>query len=368
MNLTEQRQLFELILGGDPRARSAAIATIVRTQGSTYRRPGARLLVDADGPIMGNLSGGCLEGEMTIEAERVLDTKTPALLTYDLSGDDEAIWGWGLGCNGTMEVFIEPAASWSDAARVVAPALNEGRAVAVVTMLASSDGDLAASRCVIASDGSVMLSSGEPAWDEQLAAKALHALTDRRHRLMTVDGTRVFVEALVPRDVVVLCGAGHDAIPVASVCADLGFEVVVVDDRKAFLNEDRFPDANVFLSPTSLPELHMRYPDARMHAIVMTHNYLRDVDLLTALSASRWSYVGVLGPHRRLERLMRDLQKKGVEVDEEWAKGLHGPAGLDLGAEGPEEIAIAIAAELLAVRNGRGGGFLRDRSRPIHDA
>lgn len=368
MNLTEQRDILGLILGSEARARSAAIATIVGTEGSTYRRPGARLLVDAGGPIVGNLSGGCLEGEMTIEAERVLNTGSPALLVYDLSAEDEAIWGWGLGCNGTMEVFIEPAASWSEPALIVVQALEEGRAVAIATTLASPDAELVGSHCVIMSDGVVSLSSGNIDWDERLKVPAMDALAASRHELVAVEDARVFIEALVPPDVVVVCGAGHDAIPLARVCSELGFEVVVVDDRRALLEEERFPRADAFLEPGSFPDLHKSYPEARMHAVVMTHNYLRDLEYLEALAALRWSYIGVLGPQRRLQRLLRDLEKKGLQQDDKWAAKLHGPAGLDLGAEGPEEIAVAIAAELLAVRNDRGGGFLRDRAEPIHDA
>lgn len=368
MNLTEQRQILELIVGDEERARSSAMATIVRTEGSTYRRAGARLLVNADGPILGNLSGGCLEGEMTIEAERVLADGLPTLLIYDLSADDEAIWGWGLGCNGTMEVFIEPAATWRGAARSIAAALDEGRSVAIATTITSHSTELVGSHLVMMSDGSIAASTGRSDWDEKLVAPVREALATRRHTLISIEDARIFIEALVVPDVLVIFGAGHDAVPVGRVCSELGFEIVVVDDRDTFLSDERFPNADAFLKPAQVVDLEKRYPDANLHAVVMTHNYLRDLDYLEMLSNQTWTYVGVLGPQRRLQRLLRDLEGKGTAVTEEWRSLLHGPAGLDLGAEGPEEIAVAIAAELLAVRNGRGGGFLRERGSPIHGA
>ncbi|MGH2678735.1 MAG: XdhC family protein, partial [Actinomycetota bacterium] len=179
---------------------------------------------------------------------------------------------------------------------------------------------------------------------------------------------RAFFEVLQPPLRLLVCGAGHDAVPVVRFAASLGWRAVVVDDRPAFLTAERFPEAAGFVH-VERPEDAGRAAgvDRGTHVVVMSHNYLRDRDYLRSFLGTDVAYIGTLGPRARLERLLADLAEEGVRPSQADLAKLHGPAGLDIGSEGPEEIAWAILAEVLAARGGRPAGFLRDRQGPIHD-
>jgi xanthine dehydrogenase accessory factor len=175
------------------------------------------------------------------------------------------------------------------------------------------------------------------------------------------------VEVLEPPPRVLVCGAGHDAISLVRHAASLGWRVTVADDREAFLTRERFPGAADFVHTEPEKVAESASVDRRTHAVVMTHNFLRDLGYLRSLLGTGVAYMGMLGPRDRLDRLLENLAREGVRPSEDDLRKIHGPAGLDLGAEGPEEIAAAIVAEILAVRRGRAAGFLRDRTGPIHD-
>jgi xanthine dehydrogenase accessory factor len=164
-----------------------------------------------------------------------------------------------------------------------------------------------------------------------------------------------------------VCGAGHDALPVVELASGLGWSVVVVDDRRDLLDPARFPGAKdlVRCAPEDAPAAASA--DDRTYALVMSHNYLRDRDYLKAFLLSDVAYIGMLGPRARLERLLADLASEDIRPAPDRLAKVHGPAGLDLGGEGPEEIAVAIVAEIMAVSRGRRAGFLRGRSGSIHD-
>jgi xanthine dehydrogenase accessory factor len=182
-----------------------------------------------------------------------------------------------------------------------------------------------------------------------------------------VPGILAFVEVLDPPLRLVVCGAGHDAIPLVRAASVLGWNVSVVDDRPALLNRDRFPEAKAFVAVEEPAEAAKAAGvDERTFVVVMTHNFLRDKAYIRSLLGSPAAYVGMLGPAARSERLLMELRDEGVEVGDEARGRIHGPAGLDLGGEGPEEIAQAILAEIVAVKRRRAGGFLRDRPGPIH--
>jgi xanthine dehydrogenase accessory factor len=165
-----------------------------------------------------------------------------------------------------------------------------------------------------------------------------------------------------------LCGAGHDAVPTVKAAAVLGWRPIVVDDRAAFLTQERYPEAAGFVHVEE-PEQAAKAAgaDERTYVVVMTHNFLRDKAYLQSFLASPVAYIGMLGPAARTQRLLMDLAAEGVEITEADRARIHGPAGLDLGSEGPEEIAGSILSEIVAVRRGRHGGFLKERPGPIHD-
>jgi xanthine dehydrogenase accessory factor len=351
------------------RGERMALATIVAVRGSTYRRPGARLLVPEEGAPIGNISGGCLEGDVADLARVVMREGTARLAGWDLTADDDAVWGLGLGCNGAIEVFIEPAERAAEVAHALRAALEEERPISLVTVLHSESPDLVppGSRLVVRPDGHVDGTLGHADVDAEAIVTARELLTVEHSEIRTfVHGVRAFVEVLEPPLRLLVCGAGHDAIPVVRAAAGLGWRAVVVDDRAAFLTGDRFPEASGFLHLEDPSEVAAEV-DARTHAVVMTHNFERDKRYLRGLLRSPATYIAMLGPGARTERLLRELADEGVDVTDENRGRIHGPAGLDLGAEGPEEIAQAIVAEIVAVKRRRGGGFLKHRPGPIHD-
>jgi xanthine/CO dehydrogenase XdhC/CoxF family maturation factor len=351
--------------------RKMALATIVAVRGSTYRRPGARLLVPEEGAPIGNISGGCLEGDVADLARIVMEEGRARLAGWDLTADDDAVWGLGLGCNGAIEVFIEPADRAAEVAGVLRVALEEERPICLITVLESDEPNMVqpGARLVVRPDGQVEGSLGLAEVDAEGVAAARELLGEQRSEIRTfVHGARAFVEVLEPPLRLLICGAGHDAIPLVRAASVLGWNAVVVDDREAFLIADRFPGAGGFVHVEEPSTAAKVAPvDERTYAVVMTHNFLRDKDYLRSLLTSPVPYIGMLGPAARTERLLMELREEGVDVSEPDRARIHGPAGLDLGSEGPEEIAESILAEIVAVKRDRRGGFLRERPGPIHD-
>ena len=369
--MSELQDVLRAIEDAAARGESMALATVVAIRGSTYRREGARLAIPAEGSPVGTISGGCLEGEVCQIAGDVMREGTTRLLRYDLTADDEAVWGWGLGCNGVIDVFVEPAEHAVRMAGAIRRAIDEQRELVSVTVVKAPEGaqPIPGSRLLVEPDGTVEGSLGDPALDAAAAEAAARAIQEERSRVVSLGrGVEAFVEALVPPIQLLVCGAGHDAIPLVRFAAGLGWRVEVVDDRPAFLTSERFPQATGFVhveEPSSVAAATR--PDRRTFPIVMTHNFLRDKDYLRAFLGTPVPYIGMLGPHTRLLKLLDELRREGYEPDPGDLRAVHSPAGLDLGSEGPEEIAWAIVGEILAVRNGRGGGFLKDREGHIHD-
>jgi xanthine/CO dehydrogenase XdhC/CoxF family maturation factor len=369
--VSELQDVLRAIEEGARSGEPMALATIVDVRGSTYRREGARLLIPASGRTVGTISGGCLEGDVRTVAEEVMADGVPRLAHYDLTADDEAVWGWGLGCNGVIDVFVEPADRAAEMAGAIRQAIDDQRELVAVTLVEVEDGSAGAgspgTRALVHGDGGVEGSLGSPELDARASSEGLEALASEQSGLVTLGpGIRAFVEALLPPPRLVLCGAGHDAIPLVRVASSLGWTVEVVDDREAFMTLDRFPGASrLVVSPPERASEAVG-TDRRTYPVVMSHNFLRDKDYLRSFLGSPARYLGMLGPHARFERLVDELRREGVELREEDLAVVHSPAGLDVGAEGPEEIAWAIAGEVLALRNGRAGGFLRDRPGPIH--
>ncbi len=371
--MSEIAEVLAAIESLHERGEKMALATIVSVRGSTYRRPGARLLVPETGDLVGNISGGCLEGDVADVAKVVMVDGQPRIASFDLTADDEAVWGWGLGCNGAIDVFVEPADKAAEVARALRTALEEERPISMVTVLDSSvPGVEQGSRLLVRPDGGTEGGLGEAGADAEAVRIARELLELERSEVRTLQvgpgEVRVFIEVLEPPLRLLVCGAGHDVIPLVRTAAHLGWRVIVADERPAFLNHERFPGAAGFV--------HVRRPDQitaeagvddRTFVVVMTHRYLTDKEYIRSLLSSPAPYLGLLGPRARTERLLRELAEEGVPASEGDRGRIHAPAGLDLGGEGPEEIAEAIVAEIVAVRRGRPAGFLKDRQGPIHD-
>ena len=336
----------------------SALVTIVRAEGSTYRRAGARMLVREDGTTEGSISGGCLEADAVERALAVIATGEPIVVVYDTRSDADAVWGHGLGCNGLVEALIEPAPAARDWGR--------RRAGVAAVFRVGGAGARVGARVSVAEDGEIETSGVEDrALEARLVDAAREAMRTGHSCTIEVEAragrVAAFVEAVRPPLSLVVFGAGHDALPVVRLAREMGWRVTVVDHRPSFARAERFAAGVevVLARPDGARDLVA--VDAHTAAVVMTHNYLVDLELLEWLLDAPATYVGLLGPKRRAERLLGDL---GREANDR----LHAPVGLDLGAETPEEIALAIVAEIQAERAGRAGASLRARAGRIHAA
>ena len=371
------RELTEILDAIDRFAAAGepmALATIVGVRGSTYRRQGARLLLTRSQEMVGNISGGCLEGDVMVVADEVMTSGQARLVTYDLTADDDVVWGLGLGCNGAVDIFVEPVDPSAEIFILYRKAIAEEQALAVVTVLSGAapagPGPFAQPRLAMWADGARIGTLGDATMDDRAARAGTAAIQEGASRILSLPGSagavQAFVEVLRPPIRLVVCGAGHDAVPVVQLAAQMGWRVVVVDSRERFLTRDRFPAARQFIKadPTSAAD---RVPmDDRTYVVIMTHNYLHDRDLLRGFLRTGAGYLGMLGPRIRTEKILDELRRDGVTVSDRDHGRIFGPLGLDIGGETPEEIALAIVGEIQAVESGRRGGFLRERRGPIH--
>jgi xanthine dehydrogenase accessory factor len=283
-----------------------ALATLVRTRGSTYRRPGARLLVGEDGATTGVLSGGCLEKEIARCGQEVIANGTAQLLSFDV----RKLYG----CDGQVDILIEPLPCAGSAGNLVTEIGERLRA---------------RERCCVATlyegqtPGSWLLPKGT----------------------LTAERAGLFLHTLFPPQRLLLFGHGPEIEPLTALCETMGWETVLL------------------AHPEELTADFV--PDEQTAAVVMTHHFGRDLLALSRLSSLGLPYIGLLGPKRRSAELMARLHES-MAGEELPLAALHFPAGLDIGSEAPEEIALSIVSEISAVFAGRCGGFLRDRREPIH--
>ncbi len=372
--MKELREILNVLDRVNKRGEKAAMATIVKTKGSTYRRPGARMLMTADGEMIGSISGGCLEGDVFEHAKKVMNSGEPTVLNYDTSSDDDVVWGLGLGCNGVVHVLVESLRQMPQYLSFLAECLEPQRCGVLATVF-RIEGEVDAkvgSRMTISEDGSTLGMNENQSLRSAIVADAKEAIRNGRSVIKEYElpggKAEVFIEVVQSPMPLVIFGAGHDAIPVVRLAKELGWNVTVVDGRSAFTSKDRFPLAdNVILS--SPEEVHKNVSiDPRGAAIVMTHNYNHDVTILRQILSLPLRYLGVLGPKKRTQKTLEDLRKEGIGRSEDQINHIYSPVGMDIGAETPEEIALAIIGEIQAVLAGRSGGSLRNRKGPIHES
>ena len=374
-NVKELQSIIDAYLAIKQRGTQVALATVVNVTGSTYRRPGARMLIAADGQTVGSVSGGCLERDVLNQAQRVLQWNKPRVVTYDSMSDDDIVWEFNLGCNGIVDVLIEPLPhnGKRDLLAFLADCLDH-RQAGIVATLFGVEGHMQATI-----GNRLMLSEQQPAIhdirDDDLAEairgdaqRALESGTPTVTMYETATGRAdVFIEVIQPPVPLVIFGAGHDAVPLVRFAKELGWHVTVVDPRPGYATQTRFPLADTLIVCRP-EEVYERIKIQRCTvAVVMTHNYIHDAELLRTLLPSPLRYLGLLGPKRRAQRLLHEAREKDVLLSESNLDRLYGPMGLDIGADTPEEIALAVVAEIQTVLAGRFGGMLRTREGPLHE-
>jgi xanthine dehydrogenase accessory factor len=328
----ETRQVFDALAEWHAAGVPCALATVVRVRGSAYRHEGAKLVVAVDGRSVGNVSGGCLEEDVRAVAERVMRTGVAERRTYCGSADEVEAWDLGVGCEGVVDILVEPVLDAREGERA---AMADEQAFAI--------------RIDLASQSRTLLSGAELA---ALRAMPSHLLAD--------DTT--FIDVLEPPPRLLIVSAGDDARHLAALADGVGFRVVVADRRPGLLARERFAPT-VRLVESDAARLAERVVlDAESVAVVMTHHFADDTDYVRSLLRSPVRYIGILGPRARTERLLGLLRAEGP-IDE---TRIFAPVGLDIGTDGAEQVALAVVAEILAVRSGRNPRSLRERRAPIH--
>ena len=348
-----------------------ALATVVRVEGSAYRRPGARMFVTENKERTGVLSGGCLEGDVAERALKVIETGSPVVVTYDTTSDDDIVWGLGIGCRGVVQILIEPASDLrcDGLVQLLEDCGKTAQRGAVATVIRSEGKPEidAGARALLHTDGSSRSEAGfyrmfcGPEIVNDLRNAVRNGVSEVRRYQIERGIVEVFIEVIEPQLPLVIIGAGDDALPLVSLAKTLGWHTTVVDTRARPAIVERFTEADeIVLCRAEEVSNRVRLTD-RTAVVLMTHNYLSDLELLKTLLNTPLRYLGCLGPRHRTEQLL-------LEIADEIAflKQLYAPAGLDIGADTPIEVAFSIVSEIKAVVTGREGGLLRLRKGPIH--
>jgi xanthine dehydrogenase accessory factor len=393
MATKELQAILSAYSAAQQRGRAAALVTVVKTSGSTYRRPGARMLVLEGGALagIGLISGGCLEDDARDRALEVIASGVPRLIRYDTTADGDILFGTGVGCQGVVQVLIEPLPApdrrrEADPLGLVARAFQARRAAVLASVFAVGEpagaggaapgiGDFLCLDEASADSPVSNLADAELA--RAIARDARAALAGRRPAVQTYRGAagqsvEVFIDVIPPPRALLICGAGEDAVPLARLAKELGWRVRVADPRSAYATRERFPDSDeVIVCPSAA--FSGRIPiESGEAAMLMTHNFRHDQAILEGLLGSEAAYIGVLGPARRTARLLSAIAAAAgapeTLLGRKSLRRVYGPAGLDIGAEAPEQIALSILAEIQAVGARRRGGALKRRRGPLHAA
>lgn len=349
--------------------RRAALATVIKVHGSSYRSPGARMLITDDGRWVGSISGGCLEGDALRKARQVMTDAKAMTVTYDTREESNQNLGIGLGCNGVIDVLIEPVVP-GDADNPVTlfeGFLKTSHPLALATVFAPTG--IAGRKLLVGPDGKSCGGSAGPL--PETLGNDLEKIFDTRkseaRRYETAEGpVDIFLELVQPVVRLILFGAGFDARPVSQLARSLGWEVEVTDECVAHIAPVFFPEA------TKLSLCQREFIDRDFEitpytaCVLMSHNYTYDRDVLEKLIARQAPYIGILGPRKRFDKMQEEFEARGIRLTSDQLAKVHSPIGLDIGAEAPDEIAVSIVAEIQSVFANRSGGFLKYRSGPIH--
>ncbi len=330
--------------------KRVALATVVKVYGSAPQPIGAKMLVSDRGEMAGSVSGGCVEGAVVQEAFAVLRREQPRLLAFGIS--DEEAWEVGLACGGTIQVFVEPWQQNDPLFQTWYRALQEKRSIAIATLLNES---APGRKLLLAADGTTVGSLGHPALDA-LARDVFQSALAKQHpeRLRwPYEGGEadIFIDVFPPPPKLIVVGAVHIAIPLVTFARELGFRTYVVDARTAFATRDRFPHADELIigwPEDVLPRIGL---DESTFVVVLSHDEKMDNPALRVALSHPVRYVGALGSRKTHARRVEALRSMGVS-EEDLAR-IYTPIGLNIGARRPEEIAVAIMAEIVAVQNGR---------------
>lgn len=368
---TEVLARARALLDGD---RRGVLATVIRVEGSAYRRPGAKMVIPEDGAGVGHITAGCLEDEVQRLASDVLAAGEPRVEQYDLMPEeDDDVWGLGVGCNGRIDILLEPL---DETYRPAIDAFEGGYDIGVLTV---TDGEYPGARAYYDPQRETFdLGEGfDAALAERVRGVAAELTARGKADAVTVEidgddggestSVTVFVDGLTAPSTLVVVGTGHDVGPIAELGAQADFRVSVVGFRGAAAKADRFPAASEVVS-TSPARMTDAYDfDANTYVVVATHNFVDDRLAVEALLDTEVPYVGLMGPTERFEEMLTEFEGEGTTLSDDQLDRVYTPVGLDLGGGSPYQIALSIVSEVLAVKNDREPRHLRTRDGTIHE-
>lgn len=350
-----------------------AVATIIDVSGTAYRRPGAKMVIEPNGASHGGITAGCLQDSIRVVANEVLESGTAIVVTYDLTNNDG--WGLGLGCNGIIDVLVEPV---DDSWQKVVDTLAIRQACSLVTAIESSDPSIpVGSRAVIGEQNAG--TDRRCLCDRFSLPDSIVADVETQARACAAEGNVgcvsvstgagelvLVIDGVEPPQQLVVFGTQPDVRPITRFAAQVGIRVTVATARGGRATEEMFPAAEdvLALHPTDLSDMEI---DRRSSILIMSHNFIDDRLALEAALETEASYIGLMGPRKRFDELQSTLKDEGVNLSKNDRERIATPVGLDLGSDTPVEIALSIVSEVVAVGNGRDGGQLVDQVSPVHD-
>lgn len=350
--------------------RKAALATVVRVRGSSYRSPGARMLITDDGRWVGSISGGCLEGDALRKARQVMADNKPMTVTYDTREESNQNLGIGLGCNGVIDVLIEPLEANHDKnpVQLFESFAESIQPLAMATIFSGSYGT--GEKQLMSPDQKKISTFTNPRLAEIITIDLSLVFDTKKSEAKSykIDQAEfdVFIELIQPTILLVIFGGGFDARPVSELAKSLGWNVSVTDECVAHIAPIFFPTADKL----SLCQREFIDRDFNITpytaCVLMSHNYEYDRDVLKKLIKTETPYIGILGPRKRFDKMQQEFSNQGIQLSAEDYLRIHSPIGLDIGAEAPDEIAVSIIAEIQSKFANRSGGFLKYHPGPIH--
>jgi len=345
--------------------KQTALATVVKVDGSSYRRPGARMLITEDGEMTGAISGGCLEGDALRKAQFAIFQQQNKLVVYDTTDEDDLKFGVQLGCNGIVYILFEPIKpnDANNPINLLKKVVQQRTDAMLITLFNENINAEQKGTCCAINETESFCFDDEmsPLVDE---GKPL--LKQKRSVIKDNINDSVLYQFIPPSTQLVIVGAGNDAQPLAEMAFLLGWDIVVVDGRPAYATKHRFPKASKISLIKSAEILSAVNINERTAVVLMTHNYNYDLAALEQLIHTNCKYIGVLGPKKKLHRMLNDLNEKGTVLNNEMMHSIYGPVGLDIGAETSEEIALSVLSEIKAVYSQREGSSLKERTTEIH--
>ncbi|MFY0627475.1 MAG: XdhC family protein [Reichenbachiella sp.] len=372
--MKEIHNILEAYRHTDFSERNAVLASVVKVSGSSYRNPGARMLILDNGRWIGSISGGCLEGDAMRKAISVMRDKKPMLVTYDTMDDENNTLGVGLGCNGIIDILLEPVDNKEQSKPIDhLKDLISFKGIGVSALVfhsedkeSTKEGD----RILLKPNDIVDHKYGTGYLNKLIEKDLVQSLSSKTSQTKSYNSLKgsieVLFEIIEPNIELLIFGAGADAQPVTQLAKALGWHVRVSDECIAHLAPANFPAADEMIS------CQRKYVKKEVEInpytaiIVMSHNYDYDLEVLKQIVASPSPYIGILGPKKRTEKLFDALRKAKINLTQTQKNRIHTPIGLDIGAETADEIALSILSEILAIFSGRSGGFLKYHNGPIH--